>query len=226
MINLTSMMFLNSLGVNYRILIFLFYVLFLTFPLLYVFFSELYTTTHNLRSKHSCEHKVIEFVLKNKRLPQTINELKKTTRFTIDCGCKQRVVGFSDIYIMIIVSFIIAFGVALLVDTYVGYWVVMDLLFGLFFIILLFSLNLTLIFGLSPKFKKLSSSLNKYFIYFIELANTTSKPREIDYFVAYYAAKVWVISLHPEFYDSQEDTFLDNESETISKLDFKLIKLL
>lgn len=64
--------------------------------------------TPALKSKHSAEHMMVNFLEINKRLPKNIAEVKKSSRFSPNCGCRQLIKIIVKVFILSIVSTIFA----------------------------------------------------------------------------------------------------------------------
>lgn len=61
-----------------------------------------------LKSKHSAEHMMVNFLENNKRLPQNMQEVRKSSRFSTDCGSRNLIKGIAEDLISKILASILA----------------------------------------------------------------------------------------------------------------------
>lgn len=190
---LIRLLFINS--------IFLFMQVFLTVML------ECKFTSQSLKSKHSAEHMMANFLEKNKRLPKNMKEIKETSRFCVDCGSRKEIREPTENFIAGMFSTIMVFGMEQLIfknyqnglllgfifciAIYYGVWVLIHKYNKLRFII-----------------KPIENMLNNI----VQCSNTTKKVKTNDLQLAYYAAKYWLQIVYPEFY-SEDDNDIFNGSE-------------
>lgn len=65
-------------------------------------------TPKSLKSKHSAEHMVVNFLEINMRLPKNAEEVKSYSRFSKDCGSKQLVSDIAERFVGNILAAIFA----------------------------------------------------------------------------------------------------------------------
>lgn len=58
----------------------------------------------NKKSKHSAEHMMVNFLEINKRLPKNIEEVKKYSRFSSECGSRKLIEGIVEELIRSIIA--------------------------------------------------------------------------------------------------------------------------
>ena len=61
-----------------------------------------------IKSKHSAEHMMLNFLEANKRLPKNIEEIKSASRFSNKCGSRKKVEGVVQDFVISILSLVIA----------------------------------------------------------------------------------------------------------------------
>lgn len=171
-----------------------------------VFIIVTIKATPAVKSKHSAEHMMINFLETNKRLPKNIEEVKKSSRFSTECGSRKLIKGIAENFIRNIVTTIFTFIVSIVA-------------------VLLFSSNSVTYFNVSlvtyflvnfvvgkaiAKYDALNfviKPIKKALTYIPQCANTTSKVKDSDIILAYFAAKSWLQIVYPEFYNENEDIF-------------------
>lgn len=158
-----------------------------------------------LKSKHSAEHMMANFLENNKRLPINMEEFKKTTRFCHDCGSRKRVREIVQSFIEGIIS---AFLIIFLTS-------IMNKICNNLNVIIVLIITFVIYFGAIYVLRKLINYGILNFIVepvlnitnnIIQCSNTTKKVEDNDILLAYLAAKYWMKVVHPEFY-IEDDSF-------------------
>ena len=67
-------------------------VIFFIMSIVNVVIIETMKTNPALKSKHSAKHMMVNFLEMNKRLPKNIEEVKKSSRFSPDCGSRKLII--------------------------------------------------------------------------------------------------------------------------------------
>lgn len=166
-------------------------------------------TSRSLKSKHSAEHMMINFLTSNKRLPKSMKEIKETSRFCTNCGSREKVRGIAENFVQCILTVIIACSIVYLV--FPNYKE--TLLLGMIFFVS-YTTSFYVMWSVIHKYKKLKfiiTPIENILNYIVQCANTTKKVKDEDLELAYYAAKYWLKVVYPEFYSEDDDIF--NESE-------------
>lgn len=192
----------------------LIYLLFMNFlfffiQVIIVVTSEYKTTSPSIKSKHSAEHMMANFLEKNKRLPKNMEEIKKTSRFCVDCGSRKKIRIATEDFVQSIFTMIIA----LIISYFVTRNCKNEILSG----IILLAIYLATSYGiwiLIHKYNKLKFIINpieNMLNNIVQCSNTTKNVKDNDLQLAYYAAKYWLQVVYPEFYSEDDDIF--NKSE-------------
>lgn len=69
-----------------------------------------------IKSKHSAEHMMVNFLEINKRLPKNIEEVKKSSRFSPECGSRELIKGIAEELIRSIIATIFTAIVSIIVS--------------------------------------------------------------------------------------------------------------
>ena len=170
-----------------------------------VFIYETIEMTYDTKSKHACEHKMIDFLEKYKRLPRTMEEIKNASRFTPHCGCRELVEQIGSRFFLDFVSAVIAFAVYT-VNVFVNSSIAFEMFIITFFLAKFIVLRLINNEYLLDYIEKLQDGLT----YLMQLANTTEDYDEYDAVLVYFVARERLKLVYPNFYDEETDTFLDN----------------
>lgn len=164
-------------------------------------------TSQSLKSKHSAEHMMSNFLEKNKRLPQNMKEIKETSRFCFDCGSRKKIRESTKNFIASMFSAIIVFCIEQLILQNYQNELLLDIIFYIAICygvwILIHKYN-----KLRVIIKPIENMLNNI----VQCSNTTKKVKNNDLQLAYYVAKYWLQIVYPEFY-SEDDNDIFNESE-------------
>ena len=160
-----------------------------------------------IRSKHSAEHMMINYLETNKRLPKTVEEVRKYSRFSKNCGGRLLFDGLVESLMCILLSTVISEFVVVITkiifkvsnnNTTDIFNIFFILLYVTFFMIMVITKKQWLLNIVAEKIKTRLSLILQYF-------STTKNVRNEDIILAYYAAKPWIQIVYPEFYNADED---------------------
>lgn len=115
---------LGSIGVFYlskiidNILVFLIImnIIYFIINIVNVVIMETMETAPKVKSKHSAEHMMVNFLEINKRLPKSIEKVKKSSRFSPECGSRKLIKGIAEELIRSIVATIFTVIVSVVVS--------------------------------------------------------------------------------------------------------------
>lgn len=177
---------------------------------------EYKTTPQSAKSKHSAEHMMCNFLEKNCRLPKNFQEIKSTSRFNKNCGSRKKTIAITEATIANIVSFIGTGIVLAIVLTVIFHNTenINDIAFIVISIVtffIVYAINLKL--AEKGLYNFIVNPIQLGLNYFMQCCNTTKKVKDIDILLAFYAAKVWVSIVYPEFYSDEELYCEEDESE-------------
>lgn len=153
------------------------------------FSMEYKLNKRNKRSKHTAEHKLANILEKLQRLPNNFDEIEQMTRFSKDCGNKEKKKIYED-YAKGILGAI--FYVLISIVVFIQRKMEISVLDILCFSVIHFLLEVIFL-------KPLSLLINMLF----QVASTTRKPDENDLMLAWIVAKEWMKEEYPEYF--QED---------------------
>ena len=157
----------------------------------------------SLKSKHSAEHMMCNFLEEKKRLPKDISEIKNISRFTDDCGSRKITIGYiSDFIQNVFISLI-----SVCIGSYITQSSKNDMLVFIFIYIVIGFI--VWILKKSNKLYFIIKPVNKILNNLVQCCNTTRKVEDNDIVLAYYVAKEWMKIVYPEFYNEDEDTFYE-----------------
>lgn len=163
-------------------------------------------TDPSLKSKHSAEHMMANFLEINKRLPKNIEEVKKTSRFSPECGSRDLIEGQAEDLICDIIAIIFAMSVrSIVVSNFSAMFLTNEIvLFGMYYLVRF------VVGKVITKYEALNfiiEPMENVLTNIVQCANTTSKVKDRDIILAYCVAKKWLQVVYPEYYDEKEDVF-------------------
>lgn len=185
--------------------------------LIFTLFFRYRPKSESLKSKHSAEHMMVNFLNKNKRLPKNEKELKETSRFSIDCGSKKDmkllVKWFNmdifmaiEIYILCIIEYsYLKLGVKNCEEVLLLEVIILAIYLAIFYGAKVLNQKY------NNKLKFIIKPIENMLTYIIQCANTTKKVKDKDLILAYYVAKSWLQIAYLQFYI--EDNNIFNESK-------------
>ena len=208
LLSILSIIFVASLINNTLISLLLITTIPLITKMTAITLYEFKETSMALKSKHAAEHMMINCLETYRRLPKSLKELKKSSRFRKDCSSRKKIKGFTNDYL--------SWSVAGLITYFAEYFFSILSLNAIIYLIILVSLYFLIYFLTNialTKIKKLQFiviPIENLLNNIVQCANTSKKVNEVDFLLAYCVAKEWIKLVYPEFYDESEDTFLDD----------------
>lgn len=166
---------------------------------------EAVETSPALRSKHSAEHMMVNFLQINKRLPKNIEEVKKSSRFSPECGSRELIKGIAEDFVRSIIATIftaIAYGI-------ISHFSSNSVIIFIWLLSTYYSLRF-IVGKLITKYGILNFAikpLNKVLTNIIQCVNTTANVKDKDIAMAYYVSKAWLQIVYPEFYNGNDDSW-------------------
>ena len=170
-----------------------------------VVIMETMETDPKVKSKHSAEHMMVNFLEINKRLPKSIEEVKKSSRFSPECGSRELIEGIAEELIRSIVATIFTVIVSVVVSHFSSNSATYVLVFLATYFLVKFVVGKAI-----TKYGALSfivKPIKKVLTNIAQCANTTSKVKDRDIILAYSVARPWLQVVYPEFYNENEDIF-------------------
>jgi hypothetical protein len=172
---------------------------FFAFSIIGIIVMEIKTTSPAIKSKHSAEHMMANFLEKNKRLPKDIQELKKSSRFCLDCGSRTLIDKTTDEFLSKILATIVAVLLGMLYRTFFENDIMYCIIFVVVYIIVCALAQI-----LFKKISFITTPIKDGLTIFVQCSNTTKKVEEKDLWLAYYVAEVWMQIVYPEFCDQDK----------------------
>lgn len=168
---------------------------------------EAKTTSPSLKSKHSAEHMMVNFLTTHKRLPKSINEVKTSSRFANKCGSRRLVESKTEDFASRIIAAIItgiveAIYVTFFTNLIIMMVVLLAVYLGVYFLIRFLLKKVEWVYNLLNPLKKLLTNL-------AQCANTTKKVKDDDITLVYFAARTWISIVYPEYYNPKDDIVLN-----------------
>ena len=182
--------------------------------LIMIGFLEYKKTPLSLKSKHSAEHMIVNFLEKNSRLPKNFQEIKSASRFSKYCGNRFEAIEL----VHIVMRDVISVSLSIFIET---------LIVKIFFqdiedvnVVLLIVVFVIISYGVHfANFKLVEKGRYKLIIqglnYFLQCFKTTRKVNDKDILLAFYAAKFWMLIVYPEFYTDSKLYCEKDESENV-----------
>lgn len=211
LVGLMSLLFvINSLIDNILIYLIAMNVMFSMYSIISTVILETRTTPSTQKSKHSAEHMMVNFLENNKRLPKNMQEIRKSSRFSKDCGSRDLIKGIAEELVSKILASILAVVANAL------YLVFFENTIGELIVFLgVYYLTSFIVGRLLKKHGKMGfiiKPLKRVLTNIAQCANTTKKVEDKDIILAYCVARVWMQVVYPEFYKQEEDVFMNNYS--------------
>lgn len=200
-ISITFLVIVVILTKDFFISCFLFFFLVFFCRVTSVIICEYKFTTPSRKSKHSAEHMLVNFLNNNKRLPKSMSEIRKTSRFSINCGSRKKIQGCLEEFIMSTVS-LLAFSFYMnFIEQKCENTIIMFIIVGII------SLCIWTLISQCGIIKPILNVLN----IIVQCSNTTKNVQDNDIQLAYYAAKYWLQIVYPQFYSEDNNIFNKNE---------------
>ena len=193
---------INIIDTIFILLIVMNFILFI-FDFVYVVLDET-STDQNLKSKHSAEHMMANFLEINRRLPKNIEEVKKSSRFSPECGSRELITGITEKFIQRVIA--TAFVTVIIILTPFSFNSITSVIafIATYYFIEFFVGKVIIKY---EWFNFITEPIKKVLTNIVQLANTTSKVKDKDIILAYFVAKQWLQVVYPEFYNENEDIF-------------------
>lgn len=204
--------YISNLMNNVFIGVFFIFIMFYSVRLVNVIFMEVRTVSATIKSKHSAEHMMVNFLEANKRLPKDMAEIKSASRFSKKCGSRKKVESivqdFVKTMLAIMIAIIADIVFSLLIDNSILESIVVLAIYylAMYLADVMIKKHEQMTFVINP----IKNVLNNL----VQCVNTTKKAEDKDILLAYYSARGWMALVYPEFYNKKEDVFLDNYSKS------------
>lgn len=204
-LGLTGIFYLGKIIDNIFVFLIIMNIIYFIINILNVVIIETMKTPPVIRSKHSAEHMMVNFLEINKRLPNSIEEVKKCSRFSPECGSRELIKGLAEKFIQSIVATIFTFIVSVVVSHFSSNPVTNVIVFLSAYFLVKFVVGKAI-----TKYGALNfiiKPMKKVLINIVQCANTTSIVKDSDILLAYSVAKPWLQIVYPEFYNENANIF-------------------
>ena len=148
---------------------------------------------------------MVNFLETNKRLPKNIDEVKKSSRFSSKCGSRELITGISENFIRGIIASVFAVLYIAIESHFSSYSTTNETVPILIYYFVRFLVKKAI--TKYNAFKFIINHIEKVLINIVQCANTTSKVKNKDIFLAYCSARSWLQFVYPQFYNENEDIF-------------------
>lgn len=200
-----GLVYLSTIMDNILIYLFIANIISLITNVVLVVVLESKETAPCLKSKHSAEHMMVNFLEINKRLPKNMEEIKKYSRFSPKCGSRNLIRGIAENFIQSIISGIITVIVSAIVSYVYDNPIANIIVFiGIFYLVSFVTGRLI---KKQQRMAFIIRPIKKVLTNIAQCANTTSKVEDKDILLAYSVARAWMQVVYPEFYNKEEDIF-------------------
>lgn len=197
--------YLSKIIDNILVFLIIMNIIYFIINIVNVVIMETMETAPAVKSKHSAEHMMVNFLEINKRLPKSIEEVKKSSRFSPECGSRELIKGIAEELIRSIVATIFTVIVSIVVSHFSSNSATYVIVFLAAYFLVKFVVGRAI-----TKYGALSfivKPIKKVLTNIAQCANTTSKVKDRDIILAYSVAKPWLQVVYPEFYNENEDIF-------------------
>lgn len=160
-------------------------------------------SSQNIKSKHSAEHMLINFIRIHKRLPRNIKEIKKYYRFSLTCGSSHDVSGMAETFISTLIGIMFSFVINTIIifmfgDSYIVFIITM-------MVYIITSITIAILIEKRPNLlKKIVTPLRNMLIVINQVTLTTRKVKHDDIILAYIVARDWVLMKCPEIFKDDD----------------------
>lgn len=170
-----------------------------------VILIEIGMTNRETRSKHSAEHMMCNFLNTNRRLPTSMEEIKKASRFTDYCGTRRIAITLVDGSIRNIIAITLTCIISLLLKNIIPNNIMDTIIIFLVYMPTFFLTEKSKIISILVNVTTvpIKRALNR----FLQHCNTSKNVKNDDIIIAYLAARQWMKLVYPEFYDKERDIF-------------------
>lgn len=197
--------YLSKIIDNILVFLIIMNIIYFIINILNVVIIETVETAPAIKSKHSAEHMMVNFLETNKRLPKSIEEVKKSSRFSPECGSRELIKGIAEELIRSIVATIFTVIVSVIVSHFSSNSVTNVIVFSSTYFLVKFVVGKAI-----TKYGALNfiiKPIKKVLTNIAQCANTTNNVKDRDIILAYSVAKPWLQVVYPEFYNENEDIF-------------------
>lgn len=201
-----GLFYLGKIIDNILVFLIIMNIIYFIINIVNVVIMETMETDPKVKSKHSAEHMMVNFLEINKRLPKSIEEVKKSSRFSPECGSRELIKGIAEELIRSIVATIFT---TVIVSVVVSHFSSNSATYVIVFFATYFLVNFVVGKAIT-KYGALSfivKPIKKVLTNIAQCANTTSKVKDRDIILAYSVARLWLQVVYPEFYNENEDIF-------------------
>lgn len=204
-----SMCILLSVFIDsYVIFLFATSLLPIMIQMFFIVILEMRSVSKNLRSKHSAEHMMANFLETNQRLPRSIEEVKSASRFCEDCGTRKLISGNSELFFSKLSAFIVSIIASGICNHFSDNKIIHLTVVSVTFCLV--SIVARIILDKYKKTEKLTEPLTIACSKLIQRINTTSKVKDRDIILAFCAARAWLELVYPEYCTEDDDLFITN----------------
>lgn len=183
------------------LLLFIFFLLII--QIIVIVMLEKETIDYSLKSKHAAEHKMANFIKYNKRLPKNMEEIKRTSRFSLYCGSRASFYRIVEDFIKNMFVIIITIATKNWVQYMCGYIIVYPIIYLVYFLIIRVIFDKKI--EENHVYKNIVEATSILLGYILQCVNTTSKVEDKDIFLAYSVAKIWMQIVYPEYYNPNDE---------------------
>ena len=197
--------YLGKIIDNILVFLIIMNIIYFIIDIVNVVIMETMETDPKVKSKHSAEHMMVNFLEINKRLPKSIDEVKKSSRFSPKCGSRELIKGIAEELILSIVATIFTVIISVVVSHFSSNSATYVIVFFATYFLVEFVVGKAI-----TKYGALSfivKPIKKVLTNIAQCANTTSKVKDRDIILAYSVARLWLQVVYPEFYNENEDIF-------------------
>lgn len=197
--------YLSKIIDNILVFLIIMNIIYFIINILNVVIMETMETAPAIKSKHSAEHMMVNFLETYKRLPKSIEEVKKSSRFSPECGSRELIKGIAEELIRSIVATIFTVIVSVVVSHFSSNSATYVIMFLATYFLVKFVVGKAI-----TKYGALNfivKPIKKVLTNIAQCANTTSKVKDRDIILAYSVARPWLQVVYPEFYNENEDIF-------------------
>ena len=160
-------------------------------------------SSQNIKSKHSAEHMLINFIRIHKRLPRNIKEIQKYYRFSLTCGSSHEVSEMAETFVSTLIGIMFSFIINTIIIFMFGESDIVFIITIMVYIIT--SIAIAILTEKRPKLlKKIVTPLRNMLIVINQITLTTRKVKHDDIILAYIVARDWVLMKCPEIYKEDE----------------------
>ena len=168
----------------------------------------------SIKSKHTAEHMIINFIQKNRRLPRNTQEYKRASRFDDDCGSIKKIRYeineflqnmITIIIVLLIEIFVIKIQQVIKLSSSIDYVYVYAYIYMTVFYVVRKMLK-------DNRFKVIRRKIEIIINKIIQCSNTTKNVKERDLELAYCAAEQWMKIVYHEYYEENDNIFNKVES--------------